>query len=198
MTDDLEQIKQYYADFDDSKIVHLAENEAEGLRPEVIPVLMEEIKKRGLDIELFQMIEYQIKPLKEEELNELKQKIIHLPCPDCNERSTPLVGSLIRTVIGMITSTSYTKESVITCPSCAKNRRKYALISTLLLGWWGIPFGPVKTPVALISMLTDRDKREETSETIITSLVCNHIAKLRAIHDNEEELVEYIRHINDD
>jgi hypothetical protein len=49
---DLEQIKKNYAEFDDFKIEHLAKNEVGGLNPDVVPILVDEIKRRGLDINL--------------------------------------------------------------------------------------------------------------------------------------------------
>ncbi|MDR0438047.1 MAG: hypothetical protein LBH22_07095 [Bacteroidales bacterium] len=106
---DLEQIKKNYANFDDLKIEHLAKNEVGGLNPDVIAILIDEIKKRGLDINLMNGIEAQTKELTEIEVNELKSKIINLPCPDCGQRSFPLSGSFIRTVKSFIIFTSYKK-----------------------------------------------------------------------------------------
>ena len=197
MTIDLEQIKKNYADFDDFKIERLAKNEADGLAPEVIPILIDEIKKRGLNPDLIKGIESQIKELTESELNELKYKIINLPCPDCGSQSTPLVGSLIRTVKSFIFMTSYAKTPVITCKFCSNKRKKNAIITTLLLGWWGIPYGIFKTPISLLATLRDHKKEEEISDQIITLFALNNMGELKTNWDNEKELVEYVRHINE-
>ena len=192
----LEQIKKNYADFDDFKIEHLAKNEVDGLSPEVISILIEEIRKRGLSPNLIKGIESQTKTLTDSELTELKLKIKRLPCPDCGKQSTPLVGSLIRTVKSFVFFTSYTKTPVIVCESCLNKRRKKAMISTLLLGWWGIPYGIFKTPMSLISTLRDKNKQEEISEDIISSFAINNIGELMTNWDKEKELIDYIRHIN--
>lgn len=194
MTDNLEQIKQYYANCDDFKIERLAKNEAGGLRPEVIPILIEEIEKRGLNPNLTRKIENQIRELTENEFNELKLKITHLPCPNCEHKSSPLVGTWIRTVTSIIIDTSYTKKAVITCKSCANNSRIDAVISTLLYGWWG-PWGLFQTPAALIATLIDTSKQKKISEDIITSFIHNNIAQLRSIRSNPK-LVRYIRDMN--
>ena len=72
---DIEQIKKNYENFDDSKIEILAKNEAGSLESEVIPILVNEIKKRNLDIDLIKGIEAQTKELTENEIQEIKLKI---------------------------------------------------------------------------------------------------------------------------
>jgi hypothetical protein len=196
MAIDIEQIKKNYADFEDYKIEHLAKNEAAGLEPDVIPILIEEIKKRGLDPDLIKGIEAQTKELTESELTELKSKIANLPCPDCGAKNAPLIGTLIRTVKSFIVLTSYKKVPVITCETCANKRRKNAMISTFLLGWWGIPFGIFRTPIALIQTLIDKNKRVEISDGILTVFAVENIGEIKTNWDKETELVDYVRHVN--
>lgn len=196
MAIDLEQIKENYANFDDFKLEHLAKNEAGSLEPEVIEILTAEIKKRGLDSNLEKSIEAQTKELTEKELNDLKSKIANLTCPECGQKTGQLVGTLIRTVKSFIVLTAYKKVPVITCKSCADKKRKNAMISTALLGWWGIPFGLFRTPIALIATLTDKNKAEEISEEIITGFAIENIGEIRTNWEKETELVEFVGHIN--
>jgi len=193
---DLEQIKKNYADFDDFKIEYLAKNEVGGLNLEVVQILIDEIKKRELDINLIKGIEAQTKEITEIEINELKSKIVKLPCPYCGQRSFPLIGSFVRTVKSFVIFTSSKKIAVIACKSCLKERIKKAMITTSLLGWWGIPMGLFRTPIALIASLNDIKKQEAISESIITSFAINNIGELRTNWDKENELVEFIRHTN--
>lgn len=193
---DLEQIKHNYSEFKDYKIEHLAKNEAGGLEPEVIPILIAEINKRGLDPALIKGIEAQIKELTESELHELKSKIVNLTCPECGQKNTPLIGSLIRTVKSFLIITSYKKVPVITCKSCSDEKRKNAMVSTALLGWWGIPFGLFRTPMALIATFTDNNKREEISDEIITLFAIENIGQIRTSWEKDDELVEFIGHVN--
>jgi predicted nucleic-acid-binding Zn-ribbon protein len=196
MAIDLEKIKKNYESFDDFKLEHLAKNEVGSLEPEVIEILTAEIKKRGLDSNLEKGIEAQTKELTESELNELKNKITHLTCPECGQKNGQLVGSIIRTVKSFILLTSYKKVPVITCKSCADKKKKNAMISTALLGWWGIPFGLFRTPIALIATLTDKNKSEEISDDIITGFSIENIGEIRTNWDKEDELVEFIGHVN--
>jgi hypothetical protein len=92
--------------------------------------------------------------------------------------------------------TSYREVPVITCKSYAEKKRKNAMVSTALLGWWGIPFGPFRTPIALISTLIEKNKLEEISDSIITDFAIENIGEIKTNWDKEEELVEFIGHIN--
>ncbi|MBU3928149.1 MAG: hypothetical protein KKB74_10115, partial [Bacteroidetes bacterium] len=99
---DIDQIRANYKKFSDSKIEYLAKNESASLEPEVIEILKDEIKARGLDAGLFNGIEAQTKELTGDELRELKTKIESLPCPECEHTNSPLIGTLLRTVKSFI------------------------------------------------------------------------------------------------
>lgn len=196
MAINLEQIKKNYADLEDIKIERLAKDEVGSLEPDAIPILIAEIKKRRLDPDLIKEIEVQTQKLTEPELKVLKTKITNLSCPECGQRNTPLTGSLIRTVKSFVVITAYTRTSIISCKQCADKKRKNALISTALLGWWGIPWGIFKTPHVIISSLLDTKKREEQSDAIITQFVIRNIGEIRKNYDQENELIEFIRKSN--
>jgi len=196
MSVDLEQIRKNYSELEDFRIEYLAKNEAGRLAPDVIPILIDEIKKRRLDPGLIKGVEAQKKKLTESELTELKAKITKLLCPDCGAKNTPLVGSIIRKVRSFVFLTAYKKTSVITCRTCADRRRKNAIISTFLLGWWGLPFGVFRTPIALIASIADKNKKDEVSDEIITTFVIENIGEIRANWDKENELVDFVRHVN--
>jgi len=193
---DIEQIKRNYESFDDMKIELLAKNEVGSLEPEVIPIIINEIKKRNLDIDLLKGIEGQTNELTESELLEVKLKIESLPCPECGSRKSKLVGTLIRTVKSFVIVTTYNKTPVITCEICANSKKKSAMISTALLGWWAIPWGLLKTPIALISTLIDNGNKKQISDEIIAVFSINNIGEIRTNWDKESELINFIKHRN--
>ena len=41
-------------------------------------------------------------------------------------------------------------ELVIACPTCLMAQAKWAAIKTIALGWWSLPWGPIRTVQALI------------------------------------------------
>lgn len=196
MAIDLEQIRKNYASFDDYKIEHLAKNEINSLEPDVVAILKNEIKKRGLDSNLNKGIEAQTKELTESELKDLKSKISNLVCPECGQKNSPLIGTLIREVKSFVLLTHYKKTPLILCQTCADKKRKNAMITTALLGWWGIPSGLFRTPLAIFSSLSDNKKREIISDSILTQFAIENIGEIRTNWDKEKELVDFIRHNN--
>lgn len=92
--------------------------------------------------------------------------------------------------------TSYKKTPIITCRSCSDKKRKNAIISTALLGWWGIPFGLFRTPIALIATLIDNKNRDEISDGIITGFAIENIGEIKTNWDKEDELIQFIGHVN--
>ena len=193
---DLEQIRKNYSEFDDYKIEHLAKNEIGSLDPDVVEILKAEIKKRGLDSNLNKGIEAQTKELTDSELQELKSKISNLACPECGQTGSPLIGALIREVKSFVILTHYKKTPLILCQACADKKRKNAMITTALLGWWGIPWGLFRTPHAIISSLIDNNKREILSDSILSQFAITNVGEIKTNWDKDNELVDFVRHKN--
>lgn len=194
---DLEQIRNNYAKMDDSKLERIAKFEIASLRPEVQPIVIEEIKKRGLDENLLSGIEAQTKELTEEEIYELVDKVKGLNCPNCGESNQGLAGGTIRKVRSFIIFTTYEKRPMIACRACVEKERKNQLIKNSLLGWWGIPWGFFyRTPQAIINHFRDNGKREEISESILIDFAARNIGELKTNWDNEDIIVDFINNHN--
>jgi len=171
---DIEQIIKNYSEFDDFEIERIAKTEAGGIEPEVISILIDEIKKRGLDDNLLKGIEAQIEEIDENDFKKLINRIKELTCPECGRNETPLIS----------------------CEVCAEKTRKNSVVFNLLLGWWGIPMGIFKTPQAVIKTLTDKKKKNEISDIILTDFVLENVGEIRTYWDDEIELTKFIGHIN--
>jgi hypothetical protein len=195
MAVDLVQIRKYYASFDDDKIEYLAKYEAGSLEPEVVLILQNEIKKRGLDSNLNSDIEAQTKELTLDELNDFKGIISQLPCPECGMATSPLTGTIIREVKSFVILTIYKKTPLLLCQTCASKKRKKAMNITLLLGWWGIPFGLIRT-LQVIFDSNSINNLEKISDIILTNFIIKNFSELRKNRDNETLLVDLIRNIN--
>ena len=190
---DLEQIKNHYSKMDDAKLERIAKFEIASLQPEVQPIVIAEIKKRGLDNNLLTGIEAQTKELTGDELIELINKIKGLDCPICGEPNRGLVGGVIRKVRSYLIVSQYEKRPIIACQSCVDKERKNQLIKNSLFGWWGIPWGMFyRTPQAIIGHFRDNSRKYELSETILAETAVHSVGELRTNWENEEKLVEYI------
>ncbi len=193
MAIDLEQIRRNYAEFDDSQIECIANNEAGSLEPAVVAILKEEIRKRGLDPNLCRGVDAQTRELTQSGFRELMAKITQLPCPQCGERGFPLVGAVIREVKSFVVFTAHKKFPLIVCPACADARRVNGMFVTATLGWWS-PHGLFLTiPVLLASMFKNRERE---SDLILHDFVVRHLGEIETNSDKESALVDCLRRAN--
>jgi hypothetical protein len=140
-----EQLRVHYQKLYDEDIERLANYEADQLNPEALAVLKEEIKRRGLSIEFQTAVDIQVRGVSEEEQKEIIRKISVLPCPLCGRKQNYLNAFNVMSVKSFIILTVVEKPLIIACPECISTSAKSALIKNLFLGWWGIPWGPIRT-----------------------------------------------------
>ncbi len=74
------------------------------------------------------------------------------PCPRC-QGPGPVDVHLCHQIWSALVFTSWSNELRICCRACARKGQLRSLIFSLLLGWWGIPWGPLFTPVQAIRNL---------------------------------------------
>jgi hypothetical protein len=197
MAIDLEQIRNHYSKMDNSKLERIAKFEVASLQPEVQPIVIAEIKKRGLDENLLTGIEAQTKEFSEEEIYAFRDKVKELDCPNCGKANQGLVGGIIRKVRSYLIMTKYETRPMIACQSCVEVERKNQLIKNSLLGWWGFPWGLLyRTPQAIINHFRDNGKKEKISESILIEFAMQNIGELKTNWENEDKLVDYLNYEN--
>jgi predicted nucleic-acid-binding Zn-ribbon protein len=194
---ELEDIRKNYRNFNDDKIETLAKSDANKLRPEVIPILMEEIRRRNLSENLIAGIETQLKILTPEELNDYVTLIRNQSCPKCKSKTRKLNAVILTEVVSMILVTHISKHFRIACPDCLTHFKKKANNKTLLLGWWGFPSGIIKT----IGALRQNYKmakliNSEASNDIFHSFVIENIGQIEAYKKEEQNLNRMLLNAN--
>ena len=70
-------------------------------------------------------------------------------CPAC-QGTGPVDVHKSYFIYSVLVYTSYRTNEHIVCRSCARKRQLTDMLSSALLGWWGIPFGIILTPVQII------------------------------------------------
>ena len=133
---DIEDIRKNYRNFDDSKIQELAKQDASKLRPDVVPILMEEIRRRNLSENLISGIDAQLKILSPEELLDYCTLIQKQPCPICNGKTQKLNAIILKEVMSVILLSNVTSHLKIGCPQCLKESKSKINLKTALLGLW--------------------------------------------------------------
>lgn len=142
---DKEFIRQNYIRLSDEELIRIISQDATGLTAEAVGVIKEELAARRLSPKLINIVEAQNKEYSEEELNVICNCIVPLPCPECSENTSPLTAAYICQTTSFIYITFYKRRLDVRCPKCVKSDNNYAFILSLLLGWWGLPYGPIRT-----------------------------------------------------
>ena len=161
---DLQELSSYYASLSDGKLLELAD-EAGDLRPEAVTALRDELRRRGLDSPLVE----QLQELSTGGVESLAEQFRQLPCPRCGSVGQMVNAFKIATTMSFLVMTQYKEETVLGCPACVKSAAKEARLTTLLAGWWGIPWGPVRSLDALdydSVAIAGAEQREATGELL--------------------------------
>ena len=139
-----------YRKLSDAELMRLALHEADVLIPEALDVLKEEIKTRRLAGPLEAVIGIQTRLLSPEEEQALVAAFRRLPCPICGAAAGLLNAAVVATALSFLIKTVYDKKTVVGCPHCIVAAARRARVLTLALGWWAIPWGPIRTVQAII------------------------------------------------
>jgi len=194
---DLKDIRENYRGFDDYKIEKIASQEAASLRPEVLDILKDEIRRRNLNLNLIDSVNSQTRELTDAELNEYYEILRNHPCPNCNSKTQKLNVTAIGTVYSILVVTSYEKFVRIACSNCLDEMHRKANIKSALLGWWGFPWGPIHTIRSFMfnsSMM--KNNRTEKPNDIFKNFIGNNVGIIEKAKTQPEKLTEFINGVN--
>ncbi len=77
------------------------------------------------------------------------EKIFKSACPKC-KKSGPTDVHMSHTIWSAILMTSWSSKSQFSCKSCGVKSQALAALQSLVLGWWGFPWGILGTPVTVL------------------------------------------------
>lgn len=193
MEPSVEQLRKNYQSFDDNKLTRIATEEAASLRPEALAVLKEVIKERGLSEDVLRGADVQVSNITEKSLLEYAELLRGQPCPICGTTTEKLNATIAATVKSFIIITNYKKELKIACPACLDKQNESATLTSGLLGWWGLPWGIIRTVQAL--MLNSKMKKQnhlQEPNDLFKSFVYKRIGRIEANRNKPELLHDMI------
>ena len=194
---DLNDIIENYRNFEDWKIEKIASEEAGSLRPEVLDILKAEIKKRKLNLNLIDSIDSQTKELSESEFNEYCEILRNHPCPKCNSKTQKINATMVGRVISMLIMTNYEKSLKVACSNCLDEMHSKANMKSALLGWWGIPWGPIQTIRSFIfNSIMKKNNRTKKPNEIFVGFIISNIGIMEKAKTEPEKLTEFINRTN--
>lgn len=191
---DLKDIEKNYERMSDNEIIRMATTNAHGLRPEVFGIIENEIKKRNLNPNILKGALAQNKEYSSEEIESYARFLRDLPCPICGNTHEELNGTISYSVKSFIIFTASGSELTIACPDCLDKKNDDAILSTALLGWWGIPSGIFKTPIYIYkNVKAKKENRINTPNSTLLSFTLGNIGAIETYKTDKEKLVEIIK-----
>ncbi|QQS36771.1 MAG: hypothetical protein IPM56_02080 [Ignavibacteriales bacterium] len=186
-----EKIKQNLRDKSDEEIYIIARNESKELRDDVRPILIEEIKRRKLNLKLITWIDLENRELP---IDQIKKRISSLNCPSCGSKQTRIIGIKNSFIICFLRFTNNHTSIKFLCERCArKNVIKYSLI-TFFLGWWGI--GIIIAPFILFNNVLNFLKIDRNSEEILEHVIETKRGLIAKDINNDISLLKFIKQFN--
>ncbi len=197
MEPSVQDLKQTYQRYDDEKLMRIATQDADGLRPEAVLALQEVIKERGLSEDIIKGLEVQRQEIDEEALLGYVNMLRELPCPICGATGPKLNGTIAGTVVSFIIMTNYEKRLKIACPTCLDKANNAAIAKSSALGWWGFPWGIIRTiqSLTLNNRMKSQNHIDGPNETLVAFTMAN-IGKIEAHRNNKARLFELVKDID--
>jgi hypothetical protein len=192
---DTEMVQERYRRMTDNELIRIATQDAFGLTPEAMEVVKTEIRKRNLQMgeEIIRGVEAQNREYTEEEIAVYCDIICNLPCPSCGSADEPLNATITAEVMSFVFFTQYKKSLKVGCPTCLDKANNAALTKTAIMGWWGIPWGIIKTLQAL-----DRNwKSKQTNHVAyhnghLFNFILANIGSIETYKEDEESLQQLL------
>jgi len=192
---DVKYIQESYQQMSDAELASLV-NDAGGLTPEALEIAKNEIKKRGMNPLFATALDAQNKSYSTEEINYYCSLINGLNCPVCGNSGDKLNATLTMEVMSFIVVTQSKKRIHVGCPDCLDKLTNSALIKTLVLGWWGIPFGIIKSIQAIgLNLKSKRDNHADSPNQSLRNLVLSNIVQLEVYKDNPAKINQFISEV---
>jgi len=190
---DIEFVRQNYQKMTDEELVRVATQDSTGLTPEAQEVAKKEIQRRKLDRNIIQGIQAQNRSYTIEEIDKYCEIIQKLNCPTCNTSSQILNGTMTVEVVSYVFLTQYKEKIKIGCPDCLDRANNAALTKTVALGWWGIPWGIIRTIQSIIVNLKNKKtNHNDTPNVFLRSFVLSKVGLLETYKDDKEKVQQLI------
>lgn len=190
---DAEQVRAYYQQLDNDELMRIALHDAAGLTPEAQQIIQQEIESRKLGTTVVDAVRVQNKTHSLEEIDAYCALARNLNCPKCGSANALLNAALISHTVSILVATLQNKKLKIACPDCLDKATDRAITITLFLGWWGIPWGPIKSLQSLKRNNKNKiTNREETPTDYLRSFVIANIGAFEMYKNNKEKLQQLI------
>jgi hypothetical protein len=182
-------VQERYQRMTDDELIRIATQDAYGLTPEAMEVVKAEIQKRGLEENIGKGVEAQNREYTIEEIDAYCDLVSNLNCPSCGSTIERLNATMTAEVMSFVFFTTYNKKIKVGCPHCLDKANNSALTKTAILGWWGLPWGIIRTPQAIaLNLKSKRTNHLQDHNDYLRSFTLGVIGELETYRENKEKL----------
>ena len=190
---DIQLVRENYQRLSDDELIRIVTQDAVGLTPEALEVIKDEIRSRKLNIDIIKGIEAQNKSYTIEEIDSYCEIVRNLNCPSCGTTGSKLNATVTSEVVSFVLFTQRNKKLKIGCPDCLDKANSSALTNTLLLGWWGIPWGIIWTIQATNhNIKSKKTHRISTPNEYLRGFALANLGQLETYKNDKEKLQQII------
>ncbi|RYU81010.1 hypothetical protein [Hymenobacter persicinus] len=187
-------LRENYRRLSDDKLLRIVSEDAVRLRPEALALLQDELRTRGLAEVAEQSVQAQFRVLDEAGVQEYCALLQAQPCPLCQSAARPLNATITSKVLSFLVMTTQKKAFAIACPGCLDTLSREANTSSALLGWWGVPWGLIRTPQALIfNNKMAKGHHLPYANDLLKAFVVSNVGRIEAAKGNPADLQNIIR-----
>lgn len=195
---DLKYVRETYQRMSDDELIRVSTQDAHGLTPEAMDIVKAEIKKRGLNEDIAKGIAAQNKEYTLAEIDSYCDIISKLSCPTCGSTTNRLNATMTGEVMSFIIFTSYNKKIKVGCAHCLDKANSSAFTKTALLGWWGIPWGIIRSVQSIeLNLNSKRTNHSPGHNNYLRSFTLSVIGELETYRNDKEKLQEIVGRQND-
>ncbi|MBO9151663.1 hypothetical protein ACFOTA_05560 [Chitinophaga sp. GCM10012297] len=178
-------VAERYARMSNEELIGQVTLNAAGMTPEAIEIARKEIVARGLNPRLAEAVAVQNREWTEDDIAAYCDLISKQSCPHCGKNDSRLNGTESAETMSFLLFTSFKRKLVVGCKSCLNKAVFGALGKSFVLGWWGIPWGLLRTPQSIFINLNNlRFHSSKTHNECLQRFVTAHRGELAAIDED--------------
>jgi hypothetical protein len=190
---DIRFVQEAYQRMPDDELVRIATQDATGLTPEAIDIVKSEILRRGLDVNIAKGVDVQNRDYTIEDIDAYCNIISQLNCPFCGSAAEKLNATVTAEVMSFVVFSVYNKKVKIGCPGCLSKANNNALAKTVLLGWWGIPWGVIRTVQSIaVNIRSKKANHLQGHSDYLRGFVAGAIGEIETYKDNKGKLQQLL------
>jgi len=190
---DIAFVRETYEKMTDEEVIRNATQDAAGLTPEARDVVKAEIRKRGLNVGILNAVDAQNKQYTIGEIDQYCELVRSLDCPVCGSSENKLNATVTGQVFSFIVITRYEKRVKIACPDCLDKANSEALFMTAAFGWWGLPWGIIRSIQSIIlNLRSKRTNRSTTPNDYLRGVTLGKIGQIEVYKEDKDQLQQLI------